>query len=158
MGLNDKLVICTECIKNFSNDNNDLVYGYKGYYTILLPPQNMICNKCGNKLVQTNITISDFSIIQKISKNRDFIQAMIDLHDKDIVEYELKMSQFRIQAEQQKNTKKSQHDNVPKCPTCGSTNIRKIGTGERAVSILGLGLFSKKINKTWKCNNCGHTW
>ena len=46
----------------------------------------------------------------------------------------------------------------PKCPTCSSTNIRKIGTGERAVSILGLGLFSKKINKTWKCNNCGHTW
>ena len=48
--------------------------------------------------------------------------------------------------------------NKPKCPTCGSTNIQKIGTGERAVSILGLGLFSKKINKTWKCSNCGHTW
>lgn len=46
----------------------------------------------------------------------------------------------------------------PKCPTCGSTNIRKIGTGERVASVVGLGLLSKKINKTWKCNNCGHTW
>lgn len=46
----------------------------------------------------------------------------------------------------------------PKCPTCNSTNIRKIGTGERAVSVIGFGLLSKKINKTWKCNNCGHTW
>lgn len=46
----------------------------------------------------------------------------------------------------------------PKCPTCKSTNIRKIGTGERVASVVGLGLLSKKINKTWKCNNCGHTW
>ena len=48
--------------------------------------------------------------------------------------------------------------NLPHCPTCNSTNIREIGTGERAASILGLGLFSRKINKTWKCNDCGHTW
>lgn len=46
----------------------------------------------------------------------------------------------------------------PKCPTCGSMNIRKIGAGERVASVVGLGLLSKKINKTWKCNNCGHTW
>ena len=48
--------------------------------------------------------------------------------------------------------------NQPKCPTCQSTNIRKIGTGERVASVVGFGIFSKKINKTWKCNNCGYTW
>lgn len=47
---------------------------------------------------------------------------------------------------------------VPKCPTCGSTNIRKISTGERMVSVGILGLFSKKINKSFKCNACGYTW
>ena len=47
---------------------------------------------------------------------------------------------------------------VPKCPTCGSTNIRKISTGERMVSVGILGLFSKKINKSFKCNKCGYTW
>ena len=46
----------------------------------------------------------------------------------------------------------------PKCPTCGSTNIRKISTGERMVSVGMLGLFSKKINKSFKCNVCGYTW
>lgn len=55
-------------------------------------------------------------------------------------------------------TQSTQQQNVPKCPTCGSTNIRKMGTGERTASILGFGILSKKINKTWKCNNCGHTW
>ena len=47
---------------------------------------------------------------------------------------------------------------VPKCPTCGSTNIRKMGGVERGVSIAAFGIFSKKINKTFKCSNCGYTW
>ena len=47
---------------------------------------------------------------------------------------------------------------VPKCPTCQSTNIRKMGGIERGASIYAFGLFSKKINKTFKCQNCGHTW
>ena len=49
----------------------------------------------------------------------------------------------------------TQPSNQPHCPTCGSTNIKKIGTGERAASILGFGLFSKKVGKQWHCNNCG---
>lgn len=48
--------------------------------------------------------------------------------------------------------------NKPKCPTCGSTNIKKIGGVERGVSIWAFGIFSKKINKTFKCGNCGYTW
>ena len=67
------------------------------------------------------------------------------------------MSQFRSQVEANKHANAIKK-NISKCPTCQSTNIRKIGTGERAVSILGFGILSKKINKTWKCNDCGHTW
>lgn len=47
---------------------------------------------------------------------------------------------------------------VPKCPTCGSTNIKKMGGVERGASIAAFGIFSKKINKTFKCGNCGYTW
>ena len=50
------------------------------------------------------------------------------------------------------------YSGVPKCPTCSSTDIRKISTGERMVSVGFLGLFSKKINKSFKCNKCGYTW
>ena len=45
-----------------------------------------------------------------------------------------------------------------KCPTCQSTNIRKMGGVERGASIAAFGIFSKKINKTFKCGNCGYTW
>nr|MDE6024513.1 hypothetical protein [Lachnospiraceae bacterium] len=47
--------------------------------------------------------------------------------------------------------------NKPKCPTCSSTNVQKIGTGERMASVAMLGMFSKKINKSFKCKNCGYT-
>ena len=47
---------------------------------------------------------------------------------------------------------------VPKCPTCGSTNIRKIGGVERGASIATFGIYSKKLSKTFKCGNCGYTW
>lgn len=49
-------------------------------------------------------------------------------------------------------------NNIPKCPTCQSINIHKMGSVERGASIFTFGLFSKKINKTFKCNNCGYTW
>ena len=51
-----------------------------------------------------------------------------------------------------------QQQHIPKCPTCKSTNIKKIGTGERVTSVAMFGLFSKKINKSFKCKNCGYTW
>lgn len=52
----------------------------------------------------------------------------------------------------------SQNNNVPKCPTCGSTNIVKIGIANRVMSIGLFGLASNKIGKTYKCENCGYTW
>lgn len=50
------------------------------------------------------------------------------------------------------------NNNQVKCPFCQSTNVKKIGAGERAVSVIGLGLLSKKINKSFKCKNCGGTF
>lgn len=41
------------------------------------------------------------------------------------------------------------------CPYCGSTNISKIGTLNRAVSVGLLGLASSKIGKQWHCDHCG---
>ena len=47
---------------------------------------------------------------------------------------------------------------VPKCPSCGSTNVSKISVVNRMVSTGLFGLASSKIGKTHKCNNCGSTW
>lgn len=41
------------------------------------------------------------------------------------------------------------------CSYCGSSNVKKIGLLNRAVSTELWGLGSKKIGKQWHCNNCG---
>ena len=56
------------------------------------------------------------------------------------------------------NSYTQSQSNVPKCPTCGSTNITKIGTFNRMMSTGLFGLASGKIGKTMRCRNCGMTW
>lgn len=86
-----------------------------------------------------------------------FINSMIELKENDIVEYGLKYSQLQMQAEQRR-ANMAQASFVLKCPTCHSTQVRKIDVVERAGSVAFLGIFSKKINKSFKCKNCGYTW
>ena len=47
---------------------------------------------------------------------------------------------------------------IPRCPICNSTDISKISWTERTMSVIGLGILSKKIGKSFKCNHCKYTW
>ena len=58
----------------------------------------------------------------------------------------------------QKIDSQKTHQNIPKCPTCQSTNIKKISSAQRAGSIIGFGIFSKNIGKTFECKKCGYKW
>lgn len=64
--------------------------------------------------------------------------------------------QKRLEAE--RAAKMKQQANMPKCPVCGSTNISKISTLNRSVSVATVGLASSKIGKQYECKNCKHKW
>lgn len=64
----------------------------------------------------------------------------------------------RIMESNAEHSRKIREAKIPKCPTCQSTNIRHIGGGERAMSVIGLGLFSGKIGKNYECLNCKARW
>ncbi len=125
-----------------------------------------ICPKCGcpvsktkeerEKLIQNFDDIITCPLC-KVKRSKSEIisnnnKCRVCGYDFMTTEDELKKMKEKLSSASTKPT------NTPKCPTCGSTDIRKIGTGERVASVIGFGLLSKKINKTWKCNNCGHTW
>ena len=80
------------------------------------------------------------------------------LMDEYVIKNKIKEQQLEQARIYQVNAQAQELLNKPKCPTCGSTNIKKIGSIERGASIAAFGIFSKKINKTFKCNNCGYTW
>lgn len=48
--------------------------------------------------------------------------------------------------------------NLPKCPTCGSTNIKKISDLRRGVHGLAWGILSKTARSQFECKNCGYKW
>ena len=126
-------------------------YGY-----IVSNEDDTKCPTCGAELIDINLTHDDFITIRDVSRgNIPFLEAMIELHQKDIIEYELKMSQFRSQVEQKSNTST---DNTPKCPTCGSTNLKRISTTAKAVNTAMFGLLGTKRHKQWHCNSCGSEW
>lgn len=61
-------------------------------------------------------------------------------------------------------SKQNSVDNKPRCPTCRSEKIERIGELERYIdstgfgTIAGGGLNSPSLGKTFKCNNCGYRW
>lgn len=46
----------------------------------------------------------------------------------------------------------------PKCPTCQSTNIKKISTTSKVMGAIGFGLLSKTAKSQFECKNCGYKW
>lgn len=117
-----------------------------------------ICDDCGTKRIDVGQAVEDSEI--NYDSDRDLLEQRIyrkhlfnnPLFDEVIFEERLR---------KRKAFKESVHEYVaklPKCPTCQSTDIAPISGLERGASVLTLGLFSKKINKSFKCNKCGYTW
>ena len=44
------------------------------------------------------------------------------------------------------------------CPTCGSTNTKKISGLSKAASVGLFGIFSQKVKHQFHCNSCGYEW
>lgn len=116
--------------------------------------QQEIFNKC------SKLTKSEFNTFYKTSQDESFILAMDKLKSDDIIDFTLKLSQFK--SDQQQSTPQysitTSTTSVPKCPTCGSTNIKKISGGKRWLTTGIFGLASSDVGKTMQCNSCGTKW
>ena len=76
--------------------------------------------------------------------------------EKQIKKEEIEKQQ-KIQNEKQLKYKQNTI-NIPKCPTCSSTNIRKISTTRKVAGAIGFGLLSKTAKSQFECKNCGYKW
>lgn len=98
------------------------------------------------------ISDDDAYTIYNVTHSTEIIDAMIELKQKDIIEYGLKLSQFKNQLEQKKQVNQQEKNQV-RCPRCGSPNIT---AGQRGYSLLtGFVGSSSTVNR---CANCGHKW
>ena len=52
----------------------------------------------------------------------------------------------------------TQQQNIPSCPTCGSTNVRPISTAKKATGFVLAGVFSSNFGKSYECLQCKYKW
>lgn len=110
------------------------------------------CSFCNSKMIKTPLLVEEYAYITLISEDRDFIDAMIELKQKDIIEFKTKIAQFKAQVDAQEERER-QERNQPKCPKCESTSIT---ASQRGYSFwTGFLGSNKTVNR---CSNCGHTW
>lgn len=120
---------------------------------------NEICQYCGTKELPTKYDWDKWLFGGEYPNNLDeiiFNEYIKDnpLFDENI--YEQREGKEKLL--QQASLDKQKEQNKPKCPTCGSTNVKHISTLNRAVSIGVFGLFSSKIGKNYECLNCKMKW
>ena len=101
---------------------------------------------------------ADLIALKEISNDTDFLEAMIELKKNDPIEYQLKISQFKANLQQQESNKKVEEDNTLRCPTCNSTKVKKISATSKVVGASMFGLFSKTARSQFKCEQCGYKW
>ena len=132
-----------------------------------------ICPKCNGLYMATDTTCQDCNI--KLYDKKQYSEIYNELKDMTQDErkkhcYESRYSvickyQFGINAylntqsnnsTQQAKIKKEK--NVPKCPTCGSTNVHPISSGKKALGFITVGVFSSSFGKSYECDDCKYKW
>ena len=155
------LINCPECNKEVSDKAE--ICPHCGYKLPKQEPmfQGVYCPKC-LKASWTKDGIGETCIFCNTKMKKSIYATYDEIHQFCENHPELKQSPEFSQEAYNKRVNYVPVDymsvNSPKCPTCGSSNVQNIGTGERVTSVAMFGLFSKKINKSFKCKNCGYTW
>lgn len=146
---------CPKCKHNFSDSFEECIY-------------------CGSELrkgiieIEDNSTkkevyeMTDVEILEKYSDYKQRIEKQTG-HKMTDAEFlcgirAARQDSLNLKSERyiRNNTDTKKH--IPKCPTCGSENIKKISDISKAGSVALWGLFSRKVYMQWHCNNCGSEW
>lgn len=110
------------------------------------------CPKCGHSFPEDWDECNECEV-ELVYEEKDRI---IELSEIDKKYYDYKSRVYMDEECSQREIK--DEVNVPKCPTCGSTNIEKISSFDKAAGAVMFGLFSKTARSQFKCKNCGYKW
>ena len=138
--------------------------GHDSYYDFAPnDPRHIACEFCGTAYIQTNLTSKEYTALdlQEFRKgNKDFEADMAKKYGHGEFDEDAYHSRKEVIAQRvrERESKKETQQNTPKCPTCGSTNLKKITATQKASNAVLFGLFGNKRKKQFHCNNCGYEW
>lgn len=154
--INNKFIDITWIKNELLSLNNDKISYYKFYCS-----SEMDDIKATSKHINDKYFIDSGDFLRKVYNYLDLTPNPARHFLYQLMDSDFTLKEFNGESLSEFTQKQVAYINSkPKCPICGSTNISKISTMNRATSIVGLGILSKKIGKQWKCNNpkCKHLW
>ena len=149
--MSQNLLVCQHCQTYFFTDLEEM----------------NCCPHCNSQLEISDITYENYKSMPKVKKCKNckrkypkiFIkcpkcnQQLIKLSTEN---KQLDKQVNEIRKEIQEHQEKQQ--NTPKCPTCGSTNVRPISATKKATGFVLAGVFSSNFGKSYECENCKYKW
>lgn len=142
--VSDKSEVCIHCgfpLVNTKCDINGIVYDFKDELPIaLLEKTDDYVSAIGKIRGKTSLTLVDADDLV------DIIREIKAIPPTFTPKYPLEDREKLYGCSKVKNVE---------CLYCHSTNVKKIGLLNRAISTELWGLGSKKIGKQFHCNNCG---
>ena len=160
--MSEKVIMCKYCIKNESDVHQKILHGFNNW-----DDNTTICPFCkSSDLEVLNLTTDEYRTLRKsigLRENTpdnapDIILKYNQLKVDNFQEFNEKMMKIRQQYDEKLDISKQQPKFVPKCPTCGSPNVKKIDGAKRWFGTGLFGLASSNIGKTMVCGNCGYKW
>lgn len=106
---------------------------------------NFVCSKCN---CLEGILEENKKYIAIRCKHCDFQKILLEKHT--TIEH--------TQEEIDKTISSFNKTYTPHCPTCNSSQIRKISVTSKAINIGLFGIFGNKRKKQFHCDNCGYEW
>ena len=120
------------------------------------------CKYCNTNMIQTDETGDEFvdNFCTYSVKGEDYFKIFAKKYGGD--QFSEEAYEDRIRTVKRENSAlqstQRQSSNIPHCPTCGSTNIKKISATSKAVGAGLFGLFSKTARSQFECKDCGYKW
>lgn len=151
------------------------------YTNVRYRNSNGTCIYCGSKLVQTDVTTRELYDMTSDEETFDEVKDKARIIANKYGDFQFSETAYnekrRIQREENEAIKRrsqasnssatsssfssvaqQSNTNIPHCPTCGSTNIKKISTTSKVVGAGLFGLFSKTARSQFECKDCGYKW
>lgn len=140
------IIKCPECGNEVSDKSKQCIHcGYP-------LQENMICNINGRSYDLSFILDSNLNEHQKMTKFNSLT---------GIPEWRCKLLIYGFEKDNnipECLSVETEPINIPKCPTCGSTNIEKISVGKKMRGSFLFGVLSSDVRNTMHCKNCGYKW
>ena len=117
-----------------------------------------VCKFCNKELIKINMTLkenTDFLIMDGTTVKD---QTRILANKFGGFQFSEKAYENRMNIVNNKKQSTTQQPSIPHCPTCNSTNIKRISATSKAVGVGLFGIFSKTVRSQFECKDCGYKW